>query len=269
MPRWFAGIATICRIGKNLRRKPHSQLPMKHRLNTDGEDGAFSLVELLVVIAIIGILAALLLPVLSQAKKKAQRIQCVGNLHQLGVGLQVILANDHSYPLFVENTNGTWIDQLALEGLGITQPLTNFIRSGVWQCPTAQWLKPDDNLPICYGYNAVGVISDEDADENYGLGGRPSSHTPLKDSEVLNPSGMMAVGEVFRKEIAFKRLGHDLAYWGLDQIAPLRHQGKANAVFCDGHVESPKLAFLFEDTSDAALVRWNRDHLPHREKLGP
>ena len=48
-----------------------------------------------------------------------------------------------------------------------------------------------------------------------------------------------------------------------------RHQGKANVVFCDGHVESPALKFLFEDTSDAALVRWNRDHLPHREKLTP
>jgi prepilin-type processing-associated H-X9-DG protein len=48
-----------------------------------------------------------------------------------------------------------------------------------------------------------------------------------------------------------------------------RHQGKANVVFCDGHVESPTLQFLFEDTSDAALSRWNRDHLPHREKLSP
>ena len=49
----------------------------------------------------------------------------------------------------------------------------------------------------------------------------------------------------------------------------LRHQGKANVVFCDGHVESPTLKFLFEDTSDDALSRWNRDHLPHREKLSP
>jgi prepilin-type processing-associated H-X9-DG protein len=44
---------------------------------------------------------------------------------------------------------------------------------------------------------------------------------------------------------------------------------RANVVFCDGHVESPTLKFLFEDTSDAALARWNRDHLPHREKLSP
>jgi prepilin-type processing-associated H-X9-DG protein len=44
---------------------------------------------------------------------------------------------------------------------------------------------------------------------------------------------------------------------------------KANVVFCDSHVESPTLQFLFADTSDAALARWNRDHLPHREKLSP
>jgi prepilin-type processing-associated H-X9-DG protein len=35
-----------------------------------------------------------------------------------------------------------------------------------------------------------------------------------------------------------------------------RHQAKANVVFCAGHVESPTLKFLFEDTSDAALARW-------------
>ena len=56
---------------------------------------------------------------------------------------------------------------------------------------------------------------------------------------------------------------------GSTKRAYSRHQGKANVVFCDGHVESPTLKFLFEDTSDAALSRWNRDHLPHRERLAP
>jgi prepilin-type processing-associated H-X9-DG protein len=51
--------------------------------------------------------------------------------------------------------------------------------------------------------------------------------------------------------------------------ALLKFVGKANVVFCDGHVESPTLQFLFADISDAALARWNRDHLPHREKLSP
>jgi prepilin-type N-terminal cleavage/methylation domain-containing protein len=68
---------------------------------------AFTLIELLVVIAIIAILAAMLLPALAAAKRKAQKINCVNNLKQVGLAFRIWSGdNQDKYPMAVSTSLG-------------------------------------------------------------------------------------------------------------------------------------------------------------------
>jgi prepilin-type N-terminal cleavage/methylation domain-containing protein/prepilin-type processing-associated H-X9-DG protein len=253
---------------------------VKHELSTDKKDSGFTLVELLVVIAIIGILVALLLPALSRSMQRAHQIHCINNLCQIGIGIQNFVADNHSYPTFRGGTNdsdnnaGLWFRQIERGGFDNSKPKKDFFNDGVWLCPSAKI----NDFNTSYGYNTFGVApvgytgAASKKPQNIPLGfegfynGR-SPLIPVKESEVASPSDMMAVGDSANGGIDLMR--QDLNYLENKHSASARHQGKLNVVFCDSHVESPTLQFLFEDTSDAALVRWNRDHLPHREKLSP
>jgi len=112
---------------------------MKKLLRVNGQAGGrgFTLIELLVVIAIIAILAALLLPALSAAKLKAQRIQCVSNLKQL-ILANSMYVNDYGkglpyYPNDPNYYNTLWMGTLISYHAAVNQ---------VRLCPAAREKPP-------------------------------------------------------------------------------------------------------------------------------
>jgi prepilin-type N-terminal cleavage/methylation domain-containing protein/prepilin-type processing-associated H-X9-DG protein len=104
----------------------------------------FTLVELLVVIGIIAILMSMLMPAMSRAKQKANRISCVNNLRQLDMAAMMYAPDfDGEYPRRANVTNA-WM--FALKSYYGNNHATNNTTSKEWnsrilKCPTDRWLE--------------------------------------------------------------------------------------------------------------------------------
>jgi prepilin-type N-terminal cleavage/methylation domain-containing protein/prepilin-type processing-associated H-X9-DG protein len=213
--------------------------------------GAFTLVELLVVIAIIAILAAILLPVLGQAKSRAWTINCNSNLRQLTLAWHTYADDDEgklvvnigaagSLPttLGAANGPGSWIIGNAQVDWNITNLTAGTLypftpNPGVYHCPADQ--------SMIYNHPSIARIRSYSMECFVGDPGNLPSYPnlPMKIDEIKrDPSAIFLFLDEIEGGIDDGLFGIDLppaADWV--NMPADRHNRGANLSFCDGHVE--------------------------------
>ena len=235
---------------------------------------AFTLIELLVVIAIIAILAAILFPVFSRARLKAQQASCISNLKQVGIALSMYESDYGSRtPICVTRGSGSLVNGTALtDKLQLDPYLGGNQKPGTVANPnqSRQVLYCPSDKGFVLGKNSGGCISSIYSCTYAG----PSNITwwSLSTGALGDPANLIVFGDGGNGSIITQLAGvwggvngqtPDGRQFGLTQDPPYwpgnlgtnghsdfvaRHTGLCNFAFHDGHAKSMSLGVLESTT---------------------
>jgi len=225
---------------------------------------AFTLIELLVVIAVIGILAALLLPVLGAAKRRAAQAACINNMKQLGTGMRMYIDdNRDTFPGMASEHSGfqteDWIywrtntayPQVTKSPIVLTLANTSI---NLFRCPLdrddtarfAEGANDPANGPYMYSYSLTSYNPGTDANGNRVAMGMSSNFAkdplPFRLAAVHNSSGKIMLAEEATSaggsDNPTSAAVIDDGRWMPQEPDMLtsRHDGKADVTFADFHV---------------------------------
>lgn len=252
----------------------------------------FTLIELLVVVAIIALLISILLPSLNRARQQAKTVTCGANLRQIGLALSGYTIEHQHYPGHHTVDIGTRDTYMILWPIRLRPYLANQIET-FW-CPSAEddfhW-KIEHDQPLfssqrepygyqrqeraitwrtgfSYGYNDWGSGEQLEA-PLLGLGGHIDDRNnpwagELPETKVKMPSEMIAIADSNGDFTWDTAIDPGDPADAAAEVPSKRHNGSAQVLFCDGHVEPFKQEQLIAK-DEAVRRRWNNDHKPHKE----
>jgi prepilin-type N-terminal cleavage/methylation domain-containing protein len=228
---------------------------------------AFTLIELLVVIAIIAILAAMLLPALAAAKKKAQKINCVNNLKQVGLAVRIWEGdNNDTYPMgiapnaggpscptySVAANSGTIFN--AQTGGWASAILGQYGASAVFQCMSNELSTP--KIVVCTSDTKTANSNFVYISTTAGFNNTTVSYFVGRDATESNPQGILSgdrnIASALTPTVCFSNAVVALGTNGAANLAwtsGMMHDKTGNIGLADGSVQSTTSSGLRNQTT--------------------